>query len=163
MSRSVLIRFTAHAVVVLTGTLCGCRSTPKDPVAALLSDLEKAAEARDVTAIENRLAGGFVGSDGLPRPQVLDQARRYFALYEEVRLEIYGVEVQGRERVAFTIDFAGRAKAIGGLSSLLPPEAAYRFDCELVEEGGVLKLSKADWKVVPLPADEAGEAQVPAS
>jgi hypothetical protein len=156
MSRNESVPFALTVLLALAASLLGCRSTPRDPVAALLADLEAAAEARDVSALEKRLASGFTGQGSLARAQALDQTRRYFALYEEVRLEVYGVEAQGKESLVFVVDFSGHAKAIGGLSSLLPPEAAYRFDCELLEEGGVLKLSKASWKAVPLPGEGEG-------
>lgn len=137
-------------VGLCVAVVAGCSRAPRDPVAALLGDLEAAAEARDVTAIEKRLAAGFLGQDGIPRARALDEARRYFALYEEVRVEVYGIETPESGRVVFHVDFAGHAKPIGGLSSFVPPEAAYRFECELVEEDGSLKLARASWQAVPL-------------
>lgn len=153
MSRNTLL-----LVGLLVSLASACNKTPRDPVAVLLADLEEAAEARDVSALEKRLAAGFVGPDGLARTRAVDEVRRYFALYEEVRVEVYGVEAPQIGQLVFHVDFAGNAKSIGGLSSLLPPEATYRFECEVVEEEGTLKLARAEWKVVPL-RDDSPEAK----
>src|SRR5512145_379932 len=137
--------------------LSACRG-PRDPVAGLLADLETAGEARDGAALEKRITKDFTGAGGMPRAQAVDEARRTLALYQEVRLEIYGVRAQGQERVSFHVDFAGNARSIGGLSSLMPPEATYSFDCELAEEDGLLKIRRAEWKAVAPPGEGGADA-----
>ncbi|MGD8894667.1 MAG: hypothetical protein PVJ73_01395, partial [Acidobacteriota bacterium] len=76
---------------------------------------------------------------------------RYFAAYESVSLEVYGVEVERETtsaRVRCVVEFAGRARQLGGLRGLLPPAAVYRFDLGVADEAGVWRVREASWEMV---------------
>lgn len=112
----------AVAILVIVATL-GCGS--KDPVDALMADLEKAAEARDADAIEKRLAAGFTGYEGLSRDETLATLKRYFAAYQQIHLDVTQVErSESGDRVSFRVDFSGQPNAAFGLQNLLPSTAS---------------------------------------
>ena len=46
------------------------------------------------------------------------------------------------------VEFAGRARSLGGLKGLLPPSAVYRFELGVVEEGGAWRVREAAWEPV---------------
>ena len=139
----------ASTVAGLTG--CGAR---KDPVQALVDDLEAAAEDRSADGIRERLADDFRGQGGIDRAEAVSMIRRYLAGYEKVDLEVYDVSVQraeGSADVKLRVEFSGRAVKIGGLDGLLPPGAAYRFDLHVVEQPGGWKVQRAAWEAVAPP------------
>jgi hypothetical protein len=129
----------------------GCSGTPADPIEALRVELEEAAEARDAERFGECLSESFRGPRGLTRAEGLASLRRYFAAYESVGLEVYGVEVErdsARARVRCVVEFAGRARQLGGLRGLLPPAAVYRFDLDVADEAGVWRVQEASWELV---------------
>jgi hypothetical protein len=130
---------------------CACARAPRDPVQALLADLEAAAEARDADRFAERLSPTFVAGGQMSRPDALAMLRRYLAAYDSVALTVYGTEVERAgtgARVRTVVEFSGRARAIGGLDGLLPPEAVYRFDLQTAEEDGTWRVRSADWEQV---------------
>jgi len=137
-------------VVVAT---VACSGGPSDPVQELLEDLEAAAEARDADRFGARLSEDFRPVRGRGRADSLATLRRYFAAYESVGLEVYGVEVDrdsATAQVRCVVEFAGRARQLGGLSGLLPPAAVYRFELGVgEEEDGVWRVEQAAWEQIP--------------
>jgi hypothetical protein len=126
-----------------------CSRPPADPVAALLAELEAAAEARDAGRFGERLSPEFRSADGLGRPEALAQLKRYFAAYESVALDVYGVEVErdgAGARVRCVVEFSGKARQALGLGGLLPPSAVYRFELDAADEGGVWRVRRATWR-----------------
>jgi hypothetical protein len=140
------------AAPILAGCLA-CSGAPTDPVEALRAELEAAVEDRDADRFGESLSDGFQGPHGLSRADALGSLRRYFAAYESVDLEAYGVEVE-REgptaRVRCVVELSGKARRLGGLKGLLPPGAVYRFDLLVAEEDGVWRVSEAAWVPVRL-------------
>jgi len=132
-----------------------CSSGPADPVGALLEELEFAAEARDVDRFGSCLSEDFEGRGGLGRAEALASLRRYFAAYESVGLEVYGLEVDRTEdqaQLRFLVEFAGQARQLAGLRGLLPPSAVYRFELKVAESGGPWQVHRASWETA-LPTD----------
>jgi hypothetical protein len=108
-------------------------------VAALLGELESAAEARDAERLAARLAPDFEGKHAIGRDEAVAQARRYFAVYESLSLSVYDVEVEDGDagaHVRCTVEMSGSARPIPGLGSLLPPSAVYRFELDVVPGPG---------------------------
>lgn len=131
------------AIVVTLG--CG----RKDPVDALMADLQKATEDRDAGAIEKRLAAGFTANEGLSRDETLANLKRYFAAYKEIHLDVTQVErSKSGDRISFQVDFSGQPNAAFGLQDLLPSRASCSFELRLAEEGGVLKVKQAFWQQI---------------
>jgi hypothetical protein len=145
------------ATLVLGAALApACSGPPADPVQALLAELEAAAEARDAGSFAERLAPEFHGAHGLGRDEALLQLKRYFAAYESVAIDVYGVETE-REgttaRVRCVVDFSGQGHQVLGLEGLLPPSATYRFELDVADEDGTWMVRGATWA----PAEPAGE------
>ena len=141
-------------LAVALALAAGCSRAPADPVEALLAELQAAAEARDAERFGERLAPAFQGGPRLGRPEALAQLKRYFAAYESVGIEVYGVESDrdGRAaRVRCVVEFSGEARKAFGLEGLLPPSAVYRFDLEVAEEGGSWKVRGATWEQAEVP------------
>jgi hypothetical protein len=140
-------------MAAVLGVGLACSGSPADPVEALRAELEAAAEARDADRFGERLSEGFQGPHGLPRAEALATLRRYFAAYESVDLEVHGVAVDrdgSRADVRCVVEFAGRARAVGGLAGLLPPTAVYRFELGVADEAGTWRVERASWEpVVP--------------
>jgi len=138
-------------VAVLSAGLA-CSGTPADPIEQLQAELETAAEARDADRFGERLSEEFRGG-GLARDEALATLGRYFAAYESVDLEVYGVEIDrdgSRAEVRCVVELSGRARQIGGLKGLLPPAAVYRFELGVADEVGVWRVQRAAWEpIVP--------------
>jgi len=133
---------------------CGPRP-PSDPVERLVFDLAQAATARDAEAFGTHLAGAFTGEAGLSRADALGELQRYFMLYESVEVVTAGLEVErsGPALVArFRASFAGKPKDIRGLAGLLPETARFQFELTLGDEHGALRVQKAGWQRIDVPA-----------
>ncbi len=140
-----------RAWLATVGMALSCSRGPADPVQELLDELEAAAEARDADRFGSHLSEGFQGARGLGRGEALATLRKYFAAYESVGLEVYGVEVDGQEATAevrCVVEFAGRARQLAGLQGLLPPSAVYRFELGVAEEDGTWRVQRAAWELV---------------
>jgi len=150
------MRSLAVACLLVAALAPACSRPPADPVEALLAELEAATEARDAERFAERLAPAFRGAHGLGRAEALAQLKRYFAAYESVAIDVYGVEAERdgpTARVQCVVEFSGRARQAFGLEGLLPPSAAYQFDLEVADEDGIWRVRGATWA----PAEPAGE------
>jgi hypothetical protein len=152
-------RALAHlGIPLILAAGLACSGTPADPVEELINELEAAAEARDADRFGERLSPAFEGPRGMTRDAGLADLRRYFAAYESVDLEVYAVEVArdgARADVRCVVEFAGRARALGGLRGLLPPAAVYRFELGVADEAGVWRVERGSWELVR-PPDVSG-------
>jgi hypothetical protein len=143
--------FSALLAAVL---LPGCWRAPKDPVLALLAELEAAADARDADRFAARLAPDFQAAHGLGRTEAVAQLRRYFAAYESVAVNVYGVEAErdgDAAHVSCVVEFSGQARKTFGLDGLLPPSAVYRFELDATGEGGAWRIRGAEWAPAEVP------------
>jgi len=140
--------------LLLAGAIAGsaCASRPEDPVEALLTELEEAAEARDADRFAARLGDRFQasgsGSPSLARAEAVASLRRYLAAYESIALTVHQPEVEAREKGALVrcaVEFSGRANTAFGLGGLLPGDAVYRFELDLVDDGGLWRVERASW------------------
>jgi hypothetical protein len=128
-----------------------CSRTPSDPVQALLAELEAAAEARDAERFGQRLSPDFKADGAVSRADGVATLRRYFAGYENVALTVYGTEVEragSSAHIRTVVEFSGRARKLGGLDGLLPPEAVYRFEMDAAEEAGLWRVRTCEWRAV---------------
>jgi hypothetical protein len=139
-----------------------CSGAPSDPIEELQIELESAAEDRDAERFGERLSDGFQGPGGLTRADGVATLRRYFAAYESVDLEVYGVEVErdgDSAEVRCVVEFSGRARQLGALKGLLPPAAVYRFDLGVADEAGVWRVRRARWEHVSPDAGGLAETE----
>lgn len=149
MSR--LVRPLLTAGLVIATLAC---SRERDPVKALLGEIEEAAEARDAEAVLKRLATEFQGQGGLRRVDAGAELRRYFFAYEKIDVTLSDVvaEKEGENtRLRLRADFSGKPKNIGGLEGWLPALSAYRFELTLVGSGSRLLVARASWDRLDTP------------
>ena len=69
---------------------------------------------------------------------------------------MYGVETErgsGEARVRCIVEMKGRARKLPGLESLLPPDAAYRFELDVADEAGTWRVRSARWESTEPPVD----------
>jgi hypothetical protein len=140
----------ALLVVLLLATACARRG---DPVRSLLDDAVKDAEKKDAESLASRLATDFSAADGEDRAAMELTLRRFFFAYQSVGVKLTDVTIErspDAAQVAFRADISGAPRE-GGLASLLPRSASYRFDLRLVREGDRWKVSQAAWR--PLSGD----------
>ena len=140
------------AACALAGTaFAACSRAPKDPIQALLAELEAAAEARDAERFGQRLSPDFQATGAVNRAEGIATLRRYFAGYENVALTVYGTEVEragSTAHIRTVVEFSGRVRKLGGLDGLLPPDAVYRFEMDAADEGGVWRVRTCQWQAV---------------
>ena len=144
-----------RSLPVLAALAVGCGSGSSDPVRALVDEVAEAAEDRDADRVLARISEGFRGQGSLGKVDLAGSLRRYFAAYETIDLEVFDVEVQageGATQVRTRVGFTGQANRAFGLGGLLPPSAVYRFDVEAKDEGGVWRVTAAQWEQVTAPA-----------
>jgi hypothetical protein len=137
--------------VSLALSLLGCfgsDSTPEDRVRAVLAELEKATEARDVGALKPHISESYKDENGNDRRAVLGMATAHFmrnqSVYLLVRLSDVQLPEPGRAQVDAFVALAGqpiRDKAA------LPELRAdlYRFGFALRDEDGEWRVTAADW------------------
>jgi hypothetical protein len=149
--------------ILLAGFVCaslagwsGCSRKPTDPVLLLMAELEEAAEDRDADRFAKGISDEFLEEGGLDKPNAVLLLRRYFAAYEAISIDVYGVEIErgeGEAEVRCIVEMKGRARKLPGLERLLPPDEAYRFDVGMVDEAGIWRVRTARWKSTEPPIE----------
>jgi hypothetical protein len=134
------------------GALVACGGPPRDPVERLLHDLSSAVEGRDAAAVGERLAEDFRGEGGMVKAETVTMVRQYLAAYDRVGVQFFDVQRPDPAHVTFRVDFTGKPKEIGGLAGLLPSDAVYEIEMELVGQGDSLKVARAAWRPWSPPA-----------
>lgn len=122
-----------------------------DPVEALLEALEAAVEEKDADAVAARLSPDFQTASGQSREDATQTLKRLLLGYETVEVERIASEVERGEGSAVVrcwVGFSGRARPVGGLAGLLPPDATYRFDVDAVESEAGWRVSRLGWERV---------------
>ena len=133
-----------RALLVL---LLACACETKDPVKATIEDAVAAAEDRDVDGVMAHLSATYPG-----RAEVEQSLRQYFFGYRTIDISIDKLDIsQGNTTAgaALLVKFLGVPKKIGGLDSILPSSATYRFDLQLAKEGSEWKITSAEWVARP--------------
>jgi hypothetical protein len=126
-----------------------------DPVRKSLDAMVKAANARDVEALFDHVAGNFEAADGSGLEDAKTNVRRYFAAYEILSVSIRDVRIErgeGAARVRLSAEMSGQPRRIGGLDGLFPSSATYDFDLRLVAEDGKWRVAWAQWNPAGAPA-----------
>jgi hypothetical protein len=144
--------FVLAVLLALGGAAC---APPGDPVRGTVDAMVKAANARDVKALFEHVAGNFEAADGSGLEDAKTNVRRYFAAYEILSVSIRDVRIErgeGAARVRLSAEMSGQPRRIGGLDGLFPSSATYDFDLRLVAENGKWKVAWAQWNPAGAPA-----------
>ena len=137
---------TALALAVLAS---GCGSSdPEAEIRALLTAAEGAAEARDVGFFGDAIGDSYRDAQGNDREAVLRMLRGLFIANQRIEIvsRIDEIDVEGGDaaRAVVHAGMVGRrtdATLIDGLGADL-----YRFELELVNDGGNWQIIGADFK-----------------
>jgi hypothetical protein len=141
------------ASVAIGSSACG-RSG--DPVEALLERVEAAVEARDSGEVSALLSGEFETASGQSREEATRTLKRLFLGYESIGVERVATEIErgeGSAQVRCWVELDGRARPVGSLGGLLPPDATYRFDVGVVQTEAGWLVSRVGWERVQRQVD----------
>jgi len=142
------MRYAPLMLVVSFAALAGCGgSDPEAAVRARLEAAEAAAEARDAGFFGDLIATSYSDSRGNDRAAVMRLVRGYFLANQRVEIvsRVDDVRLMGDD-AAEAVVYAGiagqrsGAERLGGIGVDL-----YRFDLELVSEGGEWQIIGARW------------------
>ena len=135
------------SALAVLATGCGA-GDPEAEIRALLAAAEEAAEARDVGFFGDALADGYSDARGNDRDEILRELRGYFIANQRIeilsRIDEIVVEDDGSARAVVHAGMVGRragAELIDGIDADL-----YRFELELVNDGGNWQVIGADFK-----------------
>jgi hypothetical protein len=145
-----MLRLVAASFVSVL-LLAGCRGgepTPEERVVAVLAELERAAEARDVGLIEPHVSESYKDENGNDRRALLGLATAHFmrnkSVYLLVRVSDVALPEPGRAQVDAFVALAGQP--IRDLAALPELHAdLYRFGFALRDEDGEWRVTAADW------------------
>ena len=142
------------AVLLALGAATSCARSG-DPVRDSLDAIVKAANARDVKALFDRVAANFEAADGSSLADAKTNVSRYFAAYEILSVSMRDVQIERGEsaaRVRLSAEMSGQPRKIGGLEGLFPSSASYDFDFRMTLEDGRWKVTWAQWNPTGAPA-----------
>lgn len=132
----------------LAAFVAGCAANdPDTEIRALLAGAEQAAEERDTGFFADLLAASYRDAHGNDRQQVINLVRGYFIANQHIeivsRIEDIELEGTGAARAVVYAGMLGQragADLLGGLRGDM-----YRFELELVNDGGDWQIIGARW------------------
>ena len=136
---------TAVALAAVVAAGCGA-SDPEAEIRALLAAAEEAAEARDGGFFGDLVGSGYRDSRGQDRTELLRTLRGYFIANQRIEIvsRVDEVRLEGAD-AARAVVHAGLAGQRSGAALLGGVDAdLYRFELELVNEGGEWQVIGAD-------------------
>jgi hypothetical protein len=142
-----LLPAAAFAAALVAGMVAGCRtSDPEAEIRALLAAAEGAAEARDTGFFGDLVGEGYRDSRGQDRAELLRMLRGYFIANQRIEVvsRVDDVALEGAD-AARAVVHAGLLGQRSGAELLAGVDAdLYRFELELVNEGGEWRIIGAD-------------------
>jgi hypothetical protein len=141
----------ALGLVVAAATMlvsaCGA-SDPEAEIRALLAAAEEAAEARDVGFFNDALGAGYRDARGNDRGELIRLVRGFFIANQRIeivsRIDEIVLEGEDAARAVLHAGMVGQrtgAALIDGIDADL-----YRFELELVNDGGDWQIIGADYR-----------------
>ena len=138
----------AFPVAVALAVCAGCgTSDPEAEIRARLAAAEEAAEARDAGFFADLIGGSYRDARGNGRDELLRSVRGYFVANQRIEIvsRVDEVVLEGADaaRAVVHAGLAGQragAALLGGVNADL-----YRFELELVYDGGDWRVIGAKW------------------
>lgn len=130
------------AAAALTLAACG-RTPPEEQLRTRIAELQGAIEQRDLSALQEVMAGDFIGPDGMDRDGARRTAQLMFLRFRDVGVTLGPLDVAMRGEGAIVRCTAVLAGGAGVL-----PESGQVYDVEMGWrlEGGEWRLVNARWK-----------------
>jgi len=143
------MRASAVVVAVATMLVSACEaSDPEAEIRALLAAAEEAAEARNVGFFGDALGEGFRDARGNDRDELIRMVRGFFIANQRIEIvsRIDEIVLEG-EDAARAVVHAGMVGQRTGAALIDGVDAdLYRFELELVNEGGDWQIIGADYR-----------------
>lgn len=145
-----MIRFWIAMAWVVFG-LSGCggpEESPETRIKSLISDVEQAAETRDISVIKDIVSGQYQDGRGYDRQTVLRIVQGIFLRNREIHLlsvvrELQVKEDNGRARVLVAMS----GKPIESAEALIDIRAELiRFDVDFTLEGDEWRVRAVEWQ-----------------
>jgi hypothetical protein len=142
------MKMLSTAAAVAAAVVAGCgTSDPEAQIRARLAEAEAAAEARDVGSFGDLIGDGYRDRQGYDRAELIRMLRGFFLANQRVEIvsRVDEVTLEGADaaRVVLHAGMLGQrsgADALAGIDAHL-----YRFELELVNEGGDWRVIGAQW------------------
>lgn len=143
------MRMLSTAAVLAAAAVAGCGvSDPEADLRALLAGAEQAAEARDVGFFSALVGDGYRDAQGHDRDELLRMVRGLFLANQRIEIvsRVDEVTLEGSD-AARVVLHAGLLGQRMGAAPLAGVDAdLYRFELELVNDGGDWRIIGADWR-----------------
>jgi hypothetical protein len=141
------MKMLSTAAALAAAVVAGCgTSDPEAEIRALLTAAEEAAEARDVGFFADLVGEGYRDTRGQDRTELLRTLRGYFIANQRIeivsRVDEVALEGSDAARAVVHAGLVGQrsgAELLGGVDADL-----YRFELELVADGGEWRIIGAD-------------------
>jgi hypothetical protein len=141
------MKMLSSAAALAAAAVAGCGSSdPEAEIRALLAAAEEAAETRDVGFFADVVGEGYRDSRGQDRAELLRVLRGYFIANQRIevvsRIDEIALEGTDAARAVMHAGLLGQrsgAELLGGVDADL-----YRFELELVSDGGEWRIIGAD-------------------
>jgi hypothetical protein len=141
------MKMLSTAAALAAAVVAGCgTSDPEAEIRALLTAAEEAAEARDVGFFADLVGEGYRDTRGRDRTELLRMLRGYFIANQRIeivsRVDEVALEGSDAARAVVHAGLVGQrsgAELLGGVDADL-----YRFELELVADGGEWRIIGAD-------------------
>jgi hypothetical protein len=144
------MKTAAFAPLLAATVVSGCgASDPEAEIRALLAAAEEAAEARDAGFFGDLLTDGYRDTHGNDRDAAMRMVRGYFLANQRVEIvsRVDEVVLEGKDAARAVVHAAmvgqRTGAGFGGVDGDL-----YRFELELVNDGG-------DWRIIGADFDRA--------
>ena len=135
--------------LLATALVAGCgASDPEAEIRTLLAAAEEAAEARDAGFFADLLGAGYRDSGGNGRDEAIRRVRGLFIANQRIEIvsRVDEVVLEGAD-AARAVVHAGLVGQRTGAALIDGVEAdLYRFDLELINEGGDWRIIGADFE-----------------
>lgn len=134
---------TAIAAALASG--CGV-SDPEAEIRALLAAAEEAAEARDVGFFGGALGAGYRDTRGNDRDELLRTLRGYFIANQRIEIvsRVDEIELLGEDAARAVVHAGMLGRRTGAVILDGVDAELYRFELELVHDGGAWQIIGAD-------------------
>ena len=144
---------TMSLVFVIIITVLGChKMTEQDKVKKVITDIQKAAQEKDVKKIINNLAKTYNDPQGFNYETIKGLLLGYFFQYPKILAYITNLEISientSAKAVFQTVLTSGNKT--GSASDVIPPQSlgVWDFDVSLRKESNGWKVTSAKWEQV---------------
>ena len=143
---------TILLIFMITIIALGChKETEQDKVKKVITEIQAAAEEKDVKKIMNHLASNYSDPRGYNYQQIKGLIIGYFLRYPKISAYITNLEISIEDKsakAAFQTVLSSGNKT-GSLSDVIPQTlGVYDFDVSLKKESNGWKVTSAKWEQV---------------